>query len=422
MEDLFRQQAVDEKRSGVLGSVQVSVSKPMRLLSLLFLAICVCICVFVAFGTYTRREQASGVILPVAGLIQLDSNIAGTITQVYAHQGDRISANHPLIALSSEKLSSAFGATEGEVIAQLRAQKLKLHSDVKDLVSLESKQADALHAHISALKSQLEQVDGQIELLKRQVQINKSLLEKIRPLEMKGYISTLQIQQQESALLDQQIQVKSTTRDRIEMSQQLSAQQAQLDQLPLTMEAQKHDLERKISDVDQSLAQNELQRSTVLVAPTDATIASSLASLGQSVKQGQTLMVLAPANSPLHARLLLPTRSIGFIKKGDRVVLRYQAFPYQQFGVHEGWVTDVAKSPLPPDQASELSGQQVQEPMYTVDVDLAEQEITAYDGKHQLKPGMQIDADIMLDKRTLVEWIFEPLYSVSKRLADRGNG
>ena len=59
------------------------------------------------------------------------------------------------------------------------------------------------------------------------------------------------------------------------------------------------------------------------------------------------------------------------------------------------------------------------EPYYRITVALAQQAITAYGKPEPLKPGMLLDADVMGEKRRLIEWIFEPLYSLAGRL---GNG
>ena len=418
---LFRQQAIDEKRATGLGTIYLDISLSQRILVIAFAFVCCLLCSFLYFAEYTRREQASGILLPTAGLIEITAEAPGTVTHVHGAQGENITGGAPLISISSEKISSGVGATTDEVIAQLRSQKEKLASDIFNLNILKEKQETSLKNHIDLLKLQLNSANGQLDLLRRQVDMNLKMLDKIRPLEIKGYISALQIQQQESGLLDQQVQLTTASRAQLDIQQQLRSQQEQLDQLPLTMQTQRHDLERKVSDIDQTLAQNELQRSSELTSPVSGVVASSLAIVGQPVTAGQILMVIAPTGSPLKARLLLPTKSIGFIKAGDKVVLRYQAFPYQKFGLHTGRVIDVARSPLLPAQASTLIGQQLQEPMYTVDADIDEQEIEAYGGKQKLKPGMQIDADILLDRRTLFEWVFDPLYSAGKHLTERGD-
>jgi len=117
--------------------------------------------------------------------------------------------------------------------------------------------------------------------------------------------------------------------------------------------------------------------------------------------------------------LLVPSRAIGFIEPGSRVVLRYQAFPYQKFGQQYGRVTDISRSALSPPDIAALMGQQAQqqEPLYRIQVKLDSQQISVYGKPEPVKPGMALEADILMERRRLIEWVFEPLYGVARHLA-----
>ncbi len=108
---------------------------------------------------------------------------------------------------------------------------------------------------------------------------------------------------------------------------------------------------------------------------------------------------------------------------GQRVLLRYQAYPYQKFGHYEGTVTSVSRSAvspgeLPPQLASNtgVTGAATggaAEPVYRITVALARQTVTAYGEQVRLQPGMQLEADVALETRRLYEWVLEPLYTIT---------
>ncbi|MNV81460.1 Colicin V secretion protein CvaA [compost metagenome] len=127
------------------------------------------------------------------------------------------------------------------------------------------------------------------------------------------------------------------------------------------------------------------------------------------------MLSLLPGDGRLEAELLVPSSAIGFIEPGDRVRLRYQAFPYQKFGHQEGRVSQISRSAL---SAAELAGKgrQEGEALYRISVVLARQSVTAYGKPEPLKPGMVLEADVMGERRQLIEWIFEPLYSLKGKL------
>jgi membrane fusion protein len=148
-------------------------------------------------------------------------------------------------------------------------------------------------------------------------------------------------------------------------------------------------------------------------------ISSLLLKPGQMVTAGQSLLSLLPAGSVLQAQLLVPSRAVGFIEPGSRVVLRYQAFPYQKFGQHFGHVAEVSRSALSPAEVTALTGsepQQNQEPLYRVQVTLDSQAVWAYGKAEGLRPGMALDADVLMERRRLIEWVFEPLYGLAHHL------
>lgn len=80
-----------------------------------------------------------------------------------------------------------------------------------------------------------------------------------------------------------------------------------------------------------------------LTAPVAGLVASRLVEVGQAVQPGQPMLSLLPEGSQLRAQLLVPSAAIGFVKKGDQVLLRYKAHPYQKFGSHIGRVIRVSR-------------------------------------------------------------------------------
>lgn len=94
--------------------------------------------------------------------------------------------------------------------------------------------------------------------------------------------------------------------------------------------------------------------------------------------------------------------------------MRYRAFPYQKFGQHLGRVRDVSRSAVSPGEVSRHLGQDIKEPRYRVIVALDGQSVLAYGQEEMLRPGMTLDADILLDRRRLIEWVLEPLFGFAR--------
>jgi membrane fusion protein len=128
-------------------------------------------------------------------------------------------------------------------------------------------------------------------------------------------------------------------------------------------------------------------------------------------------MSIVPADASLEAHLYAPSRAIGFLQPGQPVYLRYQAFPYQKFGHHEGIIDSVSRAPF---NGAELTSRpaastQANEPVYRVVVRLKKHAVTVNGQELALQPGMQLDADVALERRRLIEWMLEPVYKITGR-------
>jgi len=103
------------------------------------------------------------------------------------------------------------------------------------------------------------------------------------------------------------------------------------------------------------------------------------------------------------------------VRVGHEVMLRFLAYPHQKFGLHGARVTSVAANPLPPAELGYVPIDGSREAVYRIKAQLAQQTIPAYGRREPLQAGMQVEADIHLDRRRLIEWIFEPLLSLAGR-------
>jgi membrane fusion protein len=419
---LFRPEALEARRGEWLGTILVAAPLSRWVWTALAMSSAVSLTLFLVLGHYTRREAVTGQLIPAEGLLNLSAINAGLVTHVWARDGQVVTQGDPLIEISSEQASASLGDTHAIVGQQLEAERVHLQADLQTQIQVTTQQANALRDKVALLRAQLGQIVGQLDIQKRQADSAEQLLERIKPLGAKGYVSALQIQQQQSDVYNAQAQYKGLLRQQLDIRQQLDAAQQQLAQLPLDAATKRNDTERQLAEIGQSVAQNEAQRAVVIRAPRDGVVSAVLFKEGQMVAAGQSTLSLLPAGSVLQAQLLVPSRAVGFIEPGNRVVLRYAAFPYQKFGQQYGRVADISRSALTSSEVQALIGQQSQEPLYRVQVALESQQVMAYGKPEAIKPGMAVDADILMERRTLLEWVFEPLYGMAHHVWGDAHG
>lgn len=418
---LFRTEVADGKRQRSLGVVRIVAPVSHRLAAASALLIAFALMAWLTLGTYTRRVHVTGRLVPQAGLIEVTARTPGVVTKVLVAEGQHLAQGDPVATLSAERPSEALGNTTSHVIDLLKADRARLEADIASARALNAEQAAALAKQQGVVQGQLAQIDAQINLQSDQVRIQQQMLDKIEPLRANGYVSAFQVQQQQSQLLSAQAEEKGLLRQRADAVNQLNTATSQLRQLPDQLAARLSELGAQQSTNDQSIAQAEAERSTVLRATQAGTVGSVLVKSGQPVAAEQVIATVVPEASPLVAELLAKSAAVGFIKPGTRVSIHLQSFPYQKFGVQHGQVVSVSRSALSPSEAMVILGQpQVeQEPLYRVDVALELQDIEAYGTREPLRAGMTIDADVLLDRRRIVEWLFEPLIGVRQRYQDK---
>lgn len=336
------------------------------------------------------------------------------------HEGEAVRQGQPLVEISDEHDSAALGPTQALIGRQLHVQAQHLRAQLTDQQKSAQEQSAGLRAKLRMLQQQADQIGGEIPLEQTQVASADSMLAKMGGLRAKGYVSALQLEQQEATALQMQQQVKVLTGQRLAILQQIADARQQLAQLPLSLAAKQSVTRQSLSQNDQQLAQNALQQDAVVRAPSAGVVSTLLVKPGEAVSAEAPLLSVLPRGSTLQAQLLVPSAAIGFVRPGNQVVMRYQAFPYQKFGQQYGTVVNVSRSALSHAEAASLVGQNVAAPIYRVLVALNRQAIDAGGSAHALKPGMALDASILLDRRTLWQWAFEPLYGLRQELTSSG--
>ncbi|WP_334177727.1 HlyD family efflux transporter periplasmic adaptor subunit [Pseudoxanthomonas sp.] len=415
---LFRPEVLEAKRGSWLGGI--SLAQPVRLWVLTLSAVVVAsaIVLFVTFGTYTRRSTVTGQLVPSQGLATVLAPATGVVTRLDASEGGRVEVGAVLAVVTVPRATLASGDTQVALEQQLGQRQAGLMSG--QLAQQRQLQAQRQGAREQLVVAQLElaQIESEVATRQDQIRIASETLERLRRLEDGQYVSVLQIKQQEAGVLEYTGQMQALQRQAIGTRRLIAQLQQAVRELPAQGQASDAGFQSELAQLEQERVQTQASGALVVKAPVEGMVATQVVKPGQAVQAGQPLMTLLPGNGRLEAELLVPSRAIGFIEPGDRVLLRYQAFPYQKFGHQEGRVAAISRSALSPGELGALIGNaQHGEPFYRVTVSLARQAITAYGKPESLRPGMVLDADVLGERRALIEWIFEPLYSLGGKVA-----
>ena len=413
MNSLFRTEALDRQQQRLQG--EVSLTRPPALVWLTWLigGIALLSLLFLVTGNYQRKQTAMGLLQPELGVIRLQATAAGVVSQVLVKEGDTVVQGQPLLQLSSRlyaqgqpELNATLLQERQHMLDALLAQKQQ-NQQKHQLMLAETQQK------ISSLELQLIELKQQISTFSERLTLNQQQVTQLQKLNGTGYISEIELNRQRDLVLSLQQQDKVLTGQQLALSEQLSQQQNLLQQLPLQFQQELTQLDQQISEHKNQLARLAHEQSSVMTAPVAGMVSAVLVKTGQPLEQGATALSVLPADNQLEALLYLPTRAIAFVEVGQQARIRYHAFPYQRFGVHQAEIIEVSSTVLLPNEVSDVT---LFEPSYRLRLKLNAQQISAYNRDLPLKAGMSLEADIVTEQRSLLQWLFDPIYSIQGRL------
>ena len=411
---LFRREALDAQGERSLGDVIISAPPASYVFTALAVLIMGVLIVFSCFGDYTRKAHVTGYLAPDQGLIKIYAPATGTLVDKRVTEGQPVKQGDTLFILSTDYGSSDTPAVQQAVIASLKQQRDSLNSDVQTQDRISANQKRDLQARLRDLENELTQVDGALNTQAQLLASAEETAVRYGELVAKRFAAELQLREKRELVLQQKSRLESLRRERSVLARTADEARRELAGYDLQSGKRRAALERDVEALNQQLTESESRRSIVISAPAAGTVTAILAERGQTASPAAPLLTILPAQAVLEAQLLVPSRAIGFIATGQNVALRYQAFPYQRFGSARGRIKDIAKTLITPGETT--LPVPLREPVYRVTVTLHEQSIKAYRQNLALQSGMLLDADVWLDKRRIIEWIFDPLYSVTGKL------
>jgi membrane fusion protein len=412
--NLFRPEALESQRASWVGEIQLIRPLPLTLLTLGTAAAAVAVVGFLALGEYTRKVRVAGVLMPDRGVIRLMAPQDAVLAERRVAEGQSVRAGDVLFVLSLDR-EAASGDTQAAVQRSLAARERSLaEAAVQQRALLDSRSA-ALTQRLADMQREVVALDGEARLAQQRVELAQQAQARLEALKADNFISSAQVQSKAEELLGLQVQRQALERQRSVLLRDMAALEAQRRDLPLEQSKLLGEIERERAEVAQLGAESESRRSLVVRAPQDGVVSGLVAHPGQTVTTAVALASLVPAQARLQAHLYAPSSAVGFLRPEQPVLLRYDAFPYQKFGAQHGRIERVSLAPLAAVELPERAGV-AHEPMYRIAVTLERQDMATAAGPRALVPGMQLEADVPIERRRLIEWLFAPVLGLAGRV------
>jgi len=408
---LFRQESLEAKRRKLHGDVILVQPVSFRVITLLFVFVTAAGAAFAASRDYTRKENVIGYITPESGLTTIRADRGGTLTQVFVSEGDTIAVGDPLFEsrLDTETADGFVGAR------QLQSTDVRL----SELRQNENAIRDRYRAESSRLSTLVGNLEREVETLRRRRDLEAKVAdtattrrEKMERLQEEDTAFAFEVEQAQAAELQAFVALEGVDQQIVTRESNLADTRFQLSGIEAQQQRELFQLRQEIASLEESRTSIEGRSSYIVRSPVAGDVSALQARVGQVVNPAAPIAVILPKDTELEAILLVPTAAAGFLGVGQDVNLLLDPFPYEKFGVQEAVISEVSETPFLPGELS--APVPFDSAVYRVRADLNKQSITAYGNEVELKPGMTLRGDIVTDRRSLLEWLFEPLLALRR--------
>ncbi|AFY52986.1 multidrug resistance efflux pump [Rivularia sp. PCC 7116] len=185
----------------------------------------------------------------------------------------------------------------------------------------------------------------------------------------------------------------------------------------LRTQEQLKDTQTQISSIESQIAQTTSQikslklqlQQRIVRSPIDGTIFEfPVSKPGEVVQPGQRIAQIAPKNADVVLKASMPIQDSGFLKVGMPVKVKFDAYPYQEYGIVEGkvaWVSPDSKVQQTPQGNSES---------FELEIILDRQYVDNGEKRVILMPGQTADAEVVIRQRRIIDFVLDPFKKLQK--------
>tara|TARA_B100000780_G_C21120989_1_gene454070 strand:- start:1734 stop:2978 length:1245 start_codon:yes stop_codon:yes gene_type:complete len=412
---LFRQEAVNHQSERLTGEISLAQPLSIKFVTLLLVLIAAAVITFLFTAEYSRKETVRGFLMPNKGVIKAFASDGGTIEKLLVREGDFVQQGDSIAHLVSHQNNAEGVDLSIQISLFLKDQVALINDEMEQHETLRTQESANLDTRNVALENEKAALHRQFELAKTKLTLLQNQQNHFTKLNTQGFVSDLETEQQQQTLLNAHQEKENITRQLLQHETALTQNAFASNNLPQQYKLKISNLKRQHSALEQQLAQIQNNFRYTVIASHAGTVTGIQVVEGETLNTIKPLLHILPEGSELVAELLLPTRSAGQIEEGQLSRLRFDAFPYQRFGFIESTIVRIDKALITPNEVQ--LPVTLNEPVYRLRATLQKQTMNAFGKQLELKSGMLFEADIMLEKRSLIDWLLEPIYSLKGRIS-----
>jgi len=412
--NLFRTEVIEKKRDeNFFGDVVLVRPVSFSVYTAVFVIFIISLILFLFFGRYANKETVQGVVNPQSGLVKVYAPQRGIVLSRAVNEGDEVSEGDVIYFVSTERHFNGGDELQALVAEETEKSIAIIESQTEEQHNLSKLRKNDIQNQLKYTRREIASIKKEITLNEERVVLYSEDVERLGKISKKQFVPRTEYTKSYQVHLDSKVGLEQLRRNLTSSINRKLQLATELEKLPVELEQKILSYEQSLSELRQRLAEVRSNQSHSVIAPASGRVTSLIYREGDTIKPETPLLTILPRDVALKADLYVPTRAAGFLEEGQEVKIRFDAFPYQKFGLYGGIVEQISKNIIIPGEV--VLPVDVKEPVYKVSVRLSKQTVTAFGREHYLQVGMLLQGDIVRHRSRIIDWVLEPLYSLRGR-------
>lgn len=365
--------------------------------------------VLLTFGVWAywakldQITRAPGAVIASSKTQIIQSQEGGTINDLLVKEGDTVEADQVLIKFDRTRFETSYlearakaaglMATVARLQAEMLGTKLEFPSELNKYPEFKKSQAMLFNKRQSAIKEDVAALQNMIKLVQQELEMTEPLLKS-------GDVSRTDILRLQRQLVELKSQV-TNKRNKYFQDAQAELSKAQ----------------EELAGVQQSLTQRKSQLDlTELRAPVRGVVKNvRITTLGGVIRPGEEVMQIVPLEDDLVIQAKVSPADIAFLKPGQDVAVKIDAYDYTVYGELSGKLTYISADTLSEDL------RQGEQPYYRAQVRTVGRQFSGRPNeKLEIQPGMTATIEVKTGQRTVLQYLTKPVIkTLSQSLGER---
>ena len=389
------------------------------LLTLLFGSAVLALLAGLWFGHFAKTEAVRGIVSATGGMSRLAAPHAGVISAILVQQGDAVQAGQPIYRL---RIGEATAGGESALAAQLRtmnASRVNYLAEIDRAAAFLTEaraQAGTMRRDTAALQAA---VDDEERSIGKALVEARGRVERVRRLVQQGYATRDLLEAQQRGTFDLERQLSATRLKRVEYRRADADKSRDFALLLTGKMSEKAAAENQVQAIDGNIARRRTEGALEVQAPRSGVVLAIAGQVGSSVDADQFVAAIGDGDADLVVVVDAPAKAVGLIKVGQSVVLKYDAFPFKTFGIQHGTVSSISTAAVRTPAVKEDDGVDPRpvdrQSVYRIEIRPDSRTIEAYGERKPLRIGSTLSADIVVERRRLIDWVLDPIRAMRGR-------